>query len=404
MSRAHALLSPSSAERWIACPPSARFSEPLERKSSDAADEGTLAHSLGELILSHRLQRITNKEYRASLAEIKKSEYYCKAMFEHADNYAVFVLERFAEAITRSSDARLFIEERLDLTRYIKGSFGTGDAAAIADEVAEVIDLKYGKGKRVNAENNDQLKIYALGWLDKFGWLYDIKVIRITIYQPRMDNISSWEISVDDLYKWAAEIVTPVSEMAYAGEGEFKAGSHCDFCSGKAICKARAAYNLDQAGIDFADAMEEPDNETVLKWMHHPNRMTPAEMVRIYTLSEGIKSNLTSIEKYMLDEALKGTKWPGLELVHGKSRRVLTDKEAVEKALIKAGYDRHDIFKPQDLISMTDIEKLTGKREFDVLVAPFTVKQPGAPTLEVVGSGRPQYNSVTDDFAGLEEL
>lgn len=403
MSRAHALLSPSSASRWLACPPSARFTEPMERKSSDAADEGTLAHSLGELIISHRRQQITNKEFRSHLNEIKKSEYFNKAMYEHCDNYAVFVLERFAEAQARSKDAKLFVEEKLDISAYAKEVFGTGDIGILADGIAETIDLKYGKGKKVLAEDNDQLKLYALGWLDKFGWLYDIKVMRLSIYQPRMDNISSWDIAVEDLYKWAAETVTPVSEVAFAGEGEFKAGPHCDFCPGKNICKTRAELNLEQIGIDFAEAMAEEDDETVLKWMHHPNRMTPNEMARLYMLSEGIKSNLTSIEKYMLEQALQGNKWPGLELVHGKAKRAITDKEAVEKALIKAGYDRHDIFKPQDLISMTDIEKLTGRKEFDAIVAPFTIKEPGAATLEPVGSGRPAYRSAADDFAGITE-
>jgi hypothetical protein len=218
----HALLSPSAASRWMVCTPSAVLESKLPDTVSGAASEGSLAHTLGELLLQHYTGRIIKAVYKKRLIEIEKNDLYSEVMFEHADAYATFVMERFAEAQNTTQDALLFLEKKLDLTRYIQDGFGTGDAGIIADGLLDVIDLKYGKGVFVDAKDNKQMKLYALGWLEDFDHLYDIHTVRMTIYQPRLDNYSSFELSADELKQWAEIELKPLAALAYKGEGGFR--------------------------------------------------------------------------------------------------------------------------------------------------------------------------------------
>lgn len=390
MSRKHAILSPSGASKWLACTPSARLEAKAANTTSDAAAEGTLAHSLGELIISFRTQAITAKKYREQLAIIEQAEYYNKAMYEYCDGYAVYVLEQLSAAKAHTPSASLFIEQRLRMTEYIPEGFGTGDAGIIADGYLDIIDLKYGKGVAVSAVDNPQLKVYALGWLAEFDHVYDIHTIRLHIYQPRLGNISVHEVPQEQLTQWAENVLKPKAAQAYKGEGDFAAGKHCQFCRVKTTCKANRDYQLEIAANDFAECF---DGDTTL--------LTDDDIAEILSRADAFKSWVNAVEEYALAEALKGKKWPGYKLVNGRSKRTITDKEAVAKLLVKEGFDRTKIYKPQELVGITDMEKLTGKKWFDSNVSQYTVKQPGAPTLAPADDKRAEYNSAGDDFKDL---
>lgn len=399
MSRLHAILGPSSATKWLTCTPSARLEQQFPEIEGDAAKEGTLAHSLGELIIAQRTNAITNKKFREQLEILESNEFYNKAMYEYADGYAVYVLEQLSAARGNTPDAKLFIEQTLDLSAHIPEGFGTGDAGIIADGILDIIDLKYGKGVKVSAEGNSQLKIYALGWLAEFDHLYDIHTIRMTIYQPRMNNISVQEITYVQLMVWAENVLKPRAEIAFKGEGDFAPGKHCQFCKAKTTCRANAEYQVQIAQMDFADLDETGILDT------DPALLTDEEIAAILTRAESFKNWVTTIEKYALAQALSGKKWPGFKLVNGRSVRKFTDAPAIEKLLIKEGFDRNKIFKPQEMIGITEMEKLTGKKLFDAKISPFTIKAPGAPALVDAADPRPEYStpaSAADDFVNVE--
>ena len=397
MSRKHAILGPSSASKWLTCTPSARLETQFPSTSGDAADEGTLAHSVGELIIAHRTKAITNKKFREQLAILETDKHYNKALYEYADGYAVYVLEQLAAARAISPDAQLFVEQSLDMGNFIPEGFGTGDAAVIAPGYLDVTDLKYGKGVSVSAENNPQLKIYALGWLAEYDYLYDIHTIRMTIYQPRMNNISTFEMRYADLMAWAELTLKPLAMLAFEGLGDFVAGKHCQFCRVKTTCRANAEAQMAIAQRDFAGITED------LPARLAPQLLSDEEIAKILEHVDRFKNWVKSVKEYALEQAKAGKKYPGYKLVSGKSSRVFTDKEAVQKILIKEGFDRTKMFKPQEMIGITEMEELTGKKLFDEKLAPFTVKKAGAPTLVDAADKRPEINDASADFADVTD-
>jgi hypothetical protein len=237
---AHAILSPSGASRWLACTPSARLEAALPDKAGQAAAEGTLAHSIGEWMIKHKAGMVSKAKYNTYLKNLIAHDLYDNSMLDHCEDYAAYVIETFNAAKVRTKDAVIMVETKLDLTKYVPEGFGTGDVIIVADHIMDFIDLKYGKGVQVSAEENKQLMLYALGALEMFDYLYDIHTIRMHIYQPRMDNISVFEIGVGELVYWAEEELTPKAKLAFAGEGEFCVGKHCQFCRARPTCKAHA--------------------------------------------------------------------------------------------------------------------------------------------------------------------
>jgi hypothetical protein len=386
---AHAILSPSGAHRWLSCTPSARLEEQFPDKAGEAAEEGTLAHKLGELLLRYKLKQITKAVYAKEVKEIETHKLFHHSMHEHADAYAVFVLERYAEAQTHTRDALIYLEHLLNLSDYIPEGFGTGDTVIIADTVMDLIDLKYGKGVLVSAENNKQLKLYALGALRDFDFLYDIKTVRMTIFQPRIDNYSTWEIEVEELRRWAEEELKPRAEMAFKGEGEFNPGSHCQFCKAKAVCKANAEYNLQLAKHDFAD----------------PNLLEDDDISNILTRAAEFKNWLGAVEDYALDEAVNnGKKWPGFKLVEGRSNRQYVNEDKVAGTLMAAGFARDLIYKKPSLLGITDMEKAIGKKGFGEYLKDLVIKPAGKPTLVPQTDKRPEYNSAEAAKADFAEI
>lgn len=386
--KAHALLSPSSASRWLACTPSARVEATFPDRAGSAAEEGTLAHAVGEVILRHKIGEITKQKYGVELKKLQKHELYTEDIYTHSENYALFVLERFAEAQSRTKDALIILERRLDMTEWIPEGFGTGDCVIIADGVMEIVDLKYGKGVLVSATENKQMMAYALGALHGFDFLYDIHTVRMTIFQPRLDNYSSYEVPVDALMAWAETYLKPRAALAFEGKGEFSPGAHCQFCKAKAQCRALADYNLELARHDFAK----------------PELLEDIEISDILSKAAFFKSWINSVEEFALTEALAGKKWPGFKLVEGRSNRTYGDTEKVASILTENGYTEDKIY-TKNLLGITAMEKLLSKVTFAELLNPFIIKPPGKPTLVSESDKRPEWNSAeaaAKDFAGIE--
>lgn len=384
-SRKHALLSASGASRWINCPPSARLTEGMADKWSAYADEGTAAHEYAEIKLTRRLTKCNSadRERLDRQAEaLKTNQYYNAEMEAYVQSYVDLVEERFLEARSLSGDAMVLLEAKLDLTEWIPDGFGTSDVTIISDGVLEVIDLKYGKGVPVSAINNSQLRLYALGALAEFGWLFDIHMVRMTIIQPRLDSVSTDEISVEELNEWAESVVKPAASLAYAGEGEYKAGDHCRWCLAKGNCRARADENLKAIAYEFQE----------------PALLSNEEIGPILHIAGQLQSWVKDVQEYALEQALRGEKIPQWKLVEGKSKRVITDTKKAAALLTEAGYSEDKLYKPRELRAMTALEKAVGKKNFAEILGDLITKQAGKPTLVAETDSRPELNSAEADF------
>lgn len=380
---AHAILSPSAASRWLACTPSARLEQQFPSRSSDAADEGTLAHALGELEIKMSRGIIIGAYYKAEKDKLKASKYYSKEMEGHVGNYAAFVIEQYNAALVTTKDAKLFVETKVDLTEFIPEGFGTADIIILADGTLHLIDLKYGKGVAVSVVNNKQLMSYALGVLRKFELFYDIKEIRLTIYQPRIDNISDWIVPVKELEEWGETVLIPGAKLAFAGEGEYKPGEHCRFCKAAAVCKANAAFNMEIAKHEFAN----------------PDLLTDAEVADVLSRITLFTAWVKTVTEYTLKTALQGKKWPGFKVVEGRANRVYGDTAKVEEVLIDAGFPRETIYAPQELLGITAMTGAIGTAAFNAHVKSLLVQPKGKPALVPVTDKRPEYSGLSSALA-----
>ncbi|WP_438449367.1 DUF2800 domain-containing protein [Gorillibacterium sp. sgz5001074] len=385
--RAHALLGASKASQWISCPPSARLQEGIPEKRSKYADEGTLAHELGENKLRRRVLPCDSKERKRLdeiLAKVHEDSNYSAEMENDIQEYAELVEERFMEARSRSEDAVILLEERLDFSEWVPDGYGTGDVVIIADGVLEVIDLKYGKGVPVSAAKNAQLRLYGLGAWSIYNYLYNIDEIRMTIVQPRLDSVSTDRMTVTELLEWAESVVKPAAAQANAGEGEFKCGDHCRWCKIKGNCRARADANLQAIAYEFRD----------------PALLTPEEIGSILYIAQQLKSWAGDVEEHAFEQAKRGVKIPQWKLVEGRSNRTITDKEAAKTAFAVAEIPEEKYLKPQELLGIGELEKRVGKKELVGLIGDLILKPPAKPVLVPESDNRPELNSVANDFAG----
>jgi len=387
--RAHALLGASKAEQWINCPPSARLQESIPDKRSEYAEEGTTAHELAEIKLRRRLT-ICNAAERERLDEalqkVKDSPHYSTEMENAIQEYIELVGERFMAAKARSSDAVVLLEERLDFSEWVPDGYGTGDVVLIADGVLEVIDLKYGKGVPVSAVGNSQMRLYALGAWSAYSYLYDIREVMMTIVQPRLDNVSTDSIPIDELLGWAEAVVKPAAELAHRGEGGYKAGDHCRWCKVKGNCRARADANLAALAYEFKD----------------PALMTNEEIGSVLFITEQLKTWAKDVEEYAFEQAKAGNKIPQWKLVEGRSNRAITDKDAALAALEAAKLDPDKYLKPQELLGISELEKRIGKKELASLLDGLIIKPPGKPVLVPETDKRPELNSIEEEFANID--
>lgn len=375
--RAHALLSASGASKWLNCTVAPRLEEGFEDKESDFAKEGTLAHEFAELGVRLAIKQITQKEYDKQTKPLYDSPYYAIDMLDEVQKHVDYVMDVYSEALSRSKDALIQIEEKIDLTHYIEDGFGTNDDVIIADGVLDVIDLKYGKGVRVSAIDNSQLKLYGLGALRANELAFDITTIRLHIVQPRLDHISVWEISAEDLRAWGEDVVKPKAIQAYAGEGEQIAGDHCRWCKAKARCKAFADKNLEVAKHEFA----------------YPHLLSDQELIDAFKMMPSIQDWLTTVSEYLHAEALKGKKWPDFKLVEGRSNRVWKNDIEVATKLEAEGYQESQICNIK-LKGIGDIEKLLGKKDFPVILDGLVIKPQGKPSLVPDTDRRPALGIV----------
>lgn len=358
----HALLSASGAHRWMVCTKSPRLEESIEEETSFYAEEGTLAHDLAELKLAKELRYISKQEYTKRLKEIRSDPLFTDEMDKATDLHKDFCVERFNEAKATTKDAVIMLEQRLDFSPWVPAGFGTSDTTILSAKKLEIIDLKYGKGIAVSAYENTQMKLYALGAINQFGFIYeDLEIVHMTISQPRLDSISSFEMSVKDLLEWANTVVKPKAELAFKGEGVFIAGDHCRFCKVKATCRARAEENLKLACMDF----------------QKPPLLSDEEVVEVLSKIDELVSWGKDVQEFALGKATNENKqWPGMKLVEGRGSRKYADEESVVQALTVAGYDSDVIYK-KSLNTITTLEKELGKKTFNELLGSLVTKAPG---------------------------
>lgn len=381
--RAHAVLSASGASRWLNCTASARACEGIPNESSPHAIEGTLAHEISENILRKKLGMISEKEYNLKTMELRASPIYTTEIDEDLTAYVDLVLEQVAEARASSPDALVLIEQKVSLEVYIQEGFGTCDLIIIADGVMYVTDLKFGKGVRVSAIENSQLKLYAVGALEAFGMIYDIHTVRLTICQPRLDAISVWDIEAEDLLIWAEEYVKPRAKLAHAGEGEHEPGDWCRFCKAKPFCPALKEEALFIAEADF----EVPQNTE-----------QELELLEVYEIADRVTNYLESVKAHIYQRALDGIKFPGYKLVEGRGNRKIVDESKAMEILKKAGYDESlYVNRTVKLMGLGDLKKYIGESNRDNLLKDLIVKPVGKPSFVPESDKRQEYNT-SDDF------
>lgn len=376
--RSHALLSPSGAHRWLNCTPSARLEEKMPPKPTSVyAEEGTLAHELAELFLRHdTLETISDDEFSDKYEEIMNNKLFSEEMLDVLPIYTDYCSEEFKAAKAENPNAEMLIETKVNISEYVPDSFGSTDCSIVNDNVMEVIDLKYGKGIPVSAEWNQQEMLYALGMLSKFDMLYNIEQVKLTIVQPRLNSISSWQISVDDLINWAVDELKPKAQMAYKGIGELSAGDWCRFCAVKNRCRALYDKQLELAKYEFSapELLSDDDVADILK--------------RIPQLVEWAES----VKQYASDLAINENKhWPGFKLVEGVSRRKWIDNEEEICNIIYEKFPEateDDLFEMK-LKSISALEKQFGKKRVASELSECIIKPAGKPTLVTEDDKRP---------------
>ena len=375
--RAHALLSASGASRWLNCTPSAKLEDVYgEKITSPYAAEGTLAHELSELYIRHDvLNSISDEEFNAKFEDIMSNELFSNEMLEMVPVYVDYCTSEYVAARQDNIYATLEIEQKVDLREFIPESFGTADCIIINDKIMEVNDLKYGKGVPVYAQHNKQGMLYALGALRKYDTLYDIEVVKITIVQPRINNISTWEISVDELLDWANDVLKPRAEMAFRGEGELAVGDWCKFCSVKNRCRALYEEQLKLAKYEFQD----------------PELLTDEEISDILTRAPQLVEWVNSITEYAQRRAIENDKiWPGFKLVAGISRRKWADENTVVEAIFSRFPEAtEDQVFDTKLRTISDLEKTFGKKRVTEVLSDVIIKPQGKPTLVPDSDKRP---------------
>ena len=372
----HAVLSASSSHRWLACPPSALLCAKEKDKPSEFAMQGTDAHTLCE----HKLKTALGQQSKDPVEDLT---FFDEEMADCTDMYAQYVMEQLSAAKERCNDPIVLIEQHLDFSQWVPDGFGTGDCVIVADETLTVIDFKYGVGILVDAENNPQMMCYALGALSIFDGIYDIKEITMTIFQPRREHVSTFTISKEALLSWAEETLAPTAQLASKGEGEYKAGSHCQFCKVKAICRKRAEYNLELARYDF----------------EMPSTLNDDEIEAILSKADALVSWAGDIKEYALQQAVNGKQWNDWKLVEGRSNRKYVNENAVAEAVHKAGYDPFE----HKVLGITAMTRMLGKTKFEELLSGYIEKPQGKPTLVPMSDKRPAMNiskaaSAADDF------
>lgn len=381
----HALLSASSSKQWLHCPPSVRLQENFPNESSVYAEEGTFAHEICE----YKVRKYLHERVKRPQSE----EFDTEEIEQITDVYAEFVISIIEQMRENGCEPLAFVEERVDYSHIAPSGFGTADMLIIGKDengkgLLHVCDFKTGKGVFVDADHNSQMMLYAIGALAAYGFLYDIEIVRMSIIQPRLDNISTFECSRQELEDWG-ESIKPIAKLAYEGKGEQHPGDWCRFCRAKPVCKACADEALALCREDFLDldagafddtaeesdmtAPYEADTQTAV--FKQPGLIPISELAEILPTLNRISSWIEAVFAFVSSEAINhGVPIPGYKVVEGRSKRVFTDTKAVVDTAVQNGYT--DLYK-QSLITLTEFEKMMGKKKFNELLGEYVAKPPG---------------------------
>lgn len=379
---AHALLSASGAHRWIACTPSAKLEEQFPDSTSTYAEEGTLAHELCEIKVKKALLDMPTKAYNSVLKKIKGNELYQTEMDKYTEEYLEYIQEKVHSF---EFPPTIIVEKKVNFSDYVPEGFGTADCIILSDGSLHIVDFKYGKGVEVSAEYNQQMMLYALGAYLEYSFLFQIDNVKMTIVQPRINNISEFSIGVSELLEWADNTVKPKAQMAWNGEGDFVAGEHCKFCRAKALCRERARKNLEAEKFELKEG----------------------PLLSLDEIGDALKKAIDlakwaeDLKEYALAESLKGNDIPGWKAVEGRGIRNFTDNDLAIKKLKEAGVAEELLYERKQY-TLAQIEKMVGTKEFKKIVGDLVVKNPGKPTLVVDTDKREKItNKVTaaEDFA-----
>lgn len=372
--REHALLSASSAHRWLVCPPSAVASEAYPETDTEFTREGTLAHEVAEYVAKMPdpfgvwdLDADIRNRFGADVTQ---------EMIDSALEYAAYIQEQ-----TKNPDAVVLLEQRVDFSPWVPDGFGTCDCIIIQNDTLTVIDYKYGAGVKVEAQGNPQTKLYALGALNDFGFAYDVKKVELHIFQPRMDNISRDDITAEDLQTWAEKTVKPIAQKAAKGKGDYKPGEHCKFCPHAGRCRS-----LTKVCTEYVETHSLRVAVPVL---------APHEVAEVLKMEPLISLWLKRVRDQALTTLLDGGEVPGFKVVEGRGARTWSDEFKVVEKLQALGYSKEDITKTE-LLSPAAMEKAIGKKVAAEHLAQFIDKKAGAPAVAPESDKRPTYDRLAE--------
>lgn len=369
----HAALSASSAHKWLRCPPSARLEESLPDTKSEYAAEGLLAHALAELKLRKAFLRLRPKTYGEAMDALCRGQYYDGEMQGYTDAYVNYV-----KKLARTSQCKPYVgvEKRLDYSAWAPEGFGTADCVLLGGDTLHVVDFKYGRGVPVAAENNPQMKLYALGAYEAYKLLYPISAVKLTVVQPRLEVISEWAAPIETLLSWGETVVKPMARLAWEGRGDYAPGSHCRFCRARPACRARA---------DFYQRLDEGSGRAL------PPLITNEEAGAILTRAQGLTDWYESLKAHALSECLAGRSVPGWKAVEGRRVRTLADYAAAASLLAASGVDESSLYRRAPL-PLGELEKLLTPKRFSELLGPCLSTQPGKPALVEESDRRQVYH------------
>lgn len=401
----HAELSASSSSRWLNCTAAPRFEDNFPDETSEYAEEGTLAHQFSEIAAQYNFNLITKRKKNSQIKKLQKEPLYKDEMLTTSEFYAQYL---FDKSLTFAQKPYVALEVRVDFSDYVPEGFGTCDCIMIGGDTLHITDYKHGKGVPVSAEGNSQMRLYALGALKKYSPIFgdSIKKVSMAIVQPRItEDVSEETLTVEQLIEWG-NWVRPIAEKAYYGMGEFHSGSWCRFCKGKAVCKARAEnYTAleDFKDFDIEGKLSEADvlarEDAICLGAEVPGVLSDAEIGDLLIRGAELVQWYGDLKSYALGAILDGKEIPGWKAVEGKSERAFTDENAAIQKLKDSGYEEEKLYKPKEALSLSNLEKLVGKKKFAELVGEFITKPHGKPTLASENDKRAAYSPASVDFA-----
>ncbi|AYZ73433.1 DUF2800 domain-containing protein [Fusobacterium necrophorum] len=385
---AHALLGPSSASRWMACPPSVNLTKDMPDTTSEYAAEGSLAHEIAELKLKKKIvdPGMSARKFNAEMKKLKGRELYQEEMQEFTDIYVDFIQEQMCAC---ENTPYVAVEQKVDFSQYVPQGFGTADCILISGDMIHIIDFKYGRGVVVDAEENPQMLLYTLGAYLAYNFLYDIKRIQMSIVQPRVSHFSSWECDVDYLLSFA-EKAKEKALMASEGQGEFQAGKHCKFCKAKTTCRTRAEENLELEGWQYA----------------LPPLLKTHEVGHILKKAEDLAAWAKELKEWALSECLNGNEIPGWKAVHGRGSRSFTNTDEAVKVLVEKGIAEELLYE-RKYLTLAQMEKVIGKKDFQEMVGDYIEMKQGSPTLVVESDKRQAITNrikAEEEFSAVEDI